>query len=316
MSTCFEPSAGACDVHGLDDVEEVDSSSTGSSFVQVATCEAADTSMEHCPQASVLRQWQTAKTELEDIDRVLNELRAELRQFEVRREVVAKREVQLRHAAVTLPSLQTPNRKTDEFQVMTPRVEGMSEAATGVGAQAGQSCENRDANAEDSPRMAPAKSGPTEHRLSAGPGSPERAISSQPGTPTLSPRESEDAAQDWERGLESFGVAKCGVCGMKLPLDVAEIEQHSLECEAALKEGRRPARPDATSLRTMLATVGEYPSNEFVRQEERDPKVATLGDRAASLRSRMARRRSKSTSAVAQTRSLSRWRSALLMSSG
>jgi len=71
----------------------------------------------------------------------------------------------------------------------------------------------------------------------------------------------EEQCDDWERGLDAIGVAKCGVCGMKFPLDVKAIEQHSLECEAALKEGRKPARSEvlpaprdrAASLRSKLA---------------------------------------------------------------
>merc|ERR1719203_2710351 len=49
--------------------------------------------------------------------------------------------------------------------------------------------------------------------------------------------------EDWEHGLEC-SVAKCGVCGMKFPLDVGAIEQHSLECEGVMKEGRRPSQSD------------------------------------------------------------------------
>eukprot|EP00930_Biecheleria_cincta_P083873 TRINITY_DN73373_c0_g1_i1.p1 TRINITY_DN73373_c0_g1~~TRINITY_DN73373_c0_g1_i1.p1 ORF type:complete len:180 (-),score=58.62 TRINITY_DN73373_c0_g1_i1:69-608(-) len=52
---------------------------------------------------------------------------------------------------------------------------------------------------------------------------------------------------DWERGFDAIGVAKCGVCGMKFPLDMGAIETHSLECEAALKEGRKPVRSDFTT---------------------------------------------------------------------
>ncbi|CAE8705715.1 unnamed protein product, partial [Polarella glacialis] len=76
--------------------------------------------------------------------------------------------------------------------------------------------------------------------------------------------------EDWESGLESFGVAKCGVCGMKFPLDVGAIEKHSLECEAAQKEGRRPARSDSISVPD-LGQVASAPR-----------------DRAASLRSKLA----------------------------
>mmetsp|Transcript_36965 Transcript_36965/g.69106 ORF Transcript_36965/g.69106 Transcript_36965/m.69106 type:complete len:200 (-) Transcript_36965:91-690(-) len=84
--------------------------------------------------------------------------------------------------------------------------------------------------------------------------------------------------EDWEVGLDSFGVAKCGVCGMKLPLDAEEIEKHSLECEAAQRSGN---------------------CEEFARtrSEPGNPRVADLmpgagnrapRDRAASLREKLA----------------------------
>eukprot|EP00439_Symbiodinium_sp_Y106_P065251 s2179_g10.t1 len=52
-------------------------------------------------------------------------------------------------------------------------------------------------------------------------------------------RESENAEEspsqkaesdDWEEMLESLGVARCGYCGLRLPLDIAAIEQHSKCC--------------------------------------------------------------------------------------
>jgi len=36
----------------------------------------------------------------------------------------------------------------------------------------------------------------------------------------------------WEHALEALGVARCGVCRMKLPMDVQAIEEHCVECEA------------------------------------------------------------------------------------
>merc|ERR1719215_1525949 len=45
-------------------------------------------------------------------------------------------------------------------------------------------------------------------------------------------------SEDYELALDNFGMAKCGVCGMKLPLDAAEIEKHCLACEEAQAEGR------------------------------------------------------------------------------
>ncbi|CAE7379317.1 unnamed protein product [Symbiodinium pilosum] len=35
---------------------------------------------------------------------------------------------------------------------------------------------------------------------------------------------------DWEEMLESLGVARCGYCGVRLPLDIAAIELHSKTC--------------------------------------------------------------------------------------
>eukprot|EP00913_Durusdinium_trenchii_P014414 g13520.t1 len=40
-------------------------------------------------------------------------------------------------------------------------------------------------------------------------------------------------ADDWERLLDAMGVARCGSCGTRLPLDMAAIEQHSKECPAS-----------------------------------------------------------------------------------
>lgn len=57
--------------------------------------------------------------------------------------------------------------------------------------------------------------------------------------PILKSREDE-----WERGLESLGVAKCGVCQLKFPLDVGAIEQHCLECK-----GRSGAKPSPAKVR-------------------------------------------------------------------
>ncbi|CAE7398084.1 unnamed protein product [Symbiodinium necroappetens] len=37
-------------------------------------------------------------------------------------------------------------------------------------------------------------------------------------------------SDDWEEMLESLGVARCGYCGLRLPLDIAAIEQHSKCC--------------------------------------------------------------------------------------
>merc|ERR1719424_1296940 len=67
---------------------------------------------------------------------------------------------------------------------------------------------------------------------------PETSSASSPGSARREKKVASPAGEDWEAGLDSFGVAKCGVCGMKLPLDAEEIEKHCLECEEAQNEGR------------------------------------------------------------------------------
>merc|ERR1712137_1075840 len=54
---------------------------------------------------------------------------------------------------------------------------------------------------------------------------------------TTPPEESDEVdkkprrSTDWEDGLDCIGIAKCRLCGLKFPLDVDAIEQHSRECE-------------------------------------------------------------------------------------
>lgn len=162
-----------------------------------------------------LRQWQAAKAELEDIDKVIRDLRAELQQFGSRREVVARREEALRRAlpkaAAASDQPVTPPR-TAEFSVETPQA-APEPLFFHLGAH------------EDSPMV------------QGSPAAPREVASALPAR-------SSRQIEDWERGLESFGVAKCGVCGLKFPLDVGAIEKHCLECEGAQKDGKRATRPD------------------------------------------------------------------------
>lgn len=37
-------------------------------------------------------------------------------------------------------------------------------------------------------------------------------------------------ADPWEDGLDSIGIAKCRLCGLKVPVDMESIEKHSKEC--------------------------------------------------------------------------------------
>eukprot|EP00435_Cladocopium_sp_Y103_P032841 s531_g8.t1 len=46
-------------------------------------------------------------------------------------------------------------------------------------------------------------------------------------------QESQAKADDWEAMLDAMGVARCGSCGTRLPLDMTAIEQHSKECAAS-----------------------------------------------------------------------------------
>lgn len=111
-------------------------------------------------------------------------------------------------------------------------------------------------------------------------------LAEEDGTPTQASangRQAESVStprrvEDWEVGLDSFGVAKCGVCGMKLPLDTAAIEQHSLECEAAQKEGNSEE----------MARTKSEPGNLRVADLMPGAGNRAPRDRAASLREKLA----------------------------
>merc|ERR1719265_1807984 len=100
---------------------------------------------------------------------------------------------------------------------------------------------------------------------------PSRAAKSDTGTPKVV------VDEDWEFGLDSFGVAKCGVCGMKLPLEKEEIEKHCLECEEAQREGR-----EVTFSRSKDSSVPAR-AVEFLPASGARP----LKDRAALLREKL-----------------------------
>eukprot|EP00927_Polykrikos_kofoidii_P026650 TRINITY_DN23695_c0_g1_i1.p1 TRINITY_DN23695_c0_g1~~TRINITY_DN23695_c0_g1_i1.p1 ORF type:complete len:207 (-),score=57.50 TRINITY_DN23695_c0_g1_i1:277-897(-) len=157
-----------------------------------------------------LGEWHKTREELEVLDRLIVELREELRQFESRREAILKRKDDLQQqagdACVQLASLEIP--KPAELKVfeISCKEDAPGEEATPTA----EVVTTSSAAAAENPPLAPAKAA---------------------------------VGEDWERGLDSFGVAKCGVCGLKFPLDVKEIEKHCLECEES-------QRPRASSLNT------------------------------------------------------------------
>mmetsp|Transcript_36683 Transcript_36683/g.77942 ORF Transcript_36683/g.77942 Transcript_36683/m.77942 type:complete len:415 (-) Transcript_36683:181-1425(-) len=214
----------------------------------------------------LLSTWNRSKSELQELDDSIQKLRSELAGLEARREVVAQNEKTLRSQAQAQglfeekangcdsdasdgdkPSeviIFSPSKKDNNnnggrivFEVMTPRPASVVQSPM----QAQFSPSTRREPGQDSSK-------PTSHRLSMGgsPMSPGRNQQEGIGEGDVN---DDDGAEDWERGLDSFGVAKCGICGMKFPLDVGAIEQHSLECAGAKRDGRKPTRSDIVTVR-------------------------------------------------------------------
>eukprot|EP00933_Yihiella_yeosuensis_P052032 TRINITY_DN50009_c0_g1_i1.p1 TRINITY_DN50009_c0_g1~~TRINITY_DN50009_c0_g1_i1.p1 ORF type:complete len:194 (-),score=56.50 TRINITY_DN50009_c0_g1_i1:173-754(-) len=177
------------------------------------------------------------KTELEGVDVAIEELERELQQLKKRREDLVKRESKLRS-----------------------EVQGTSDAASSNGKDNMTSLPLGALKATSTGSPSPQSSEPMVFGMDDDNESPREAGVSPAGH-----------GDEWEQSLESFGVARCGVCGMKLPMDTEAIEQHSLECEAAMKKGKKlEVRPSTT-----IATG-----------------YAPITDRAASLRSNLARKAS------------------------
>lgn len=169
----------------------------------------ADT--ERSPESDEEPRWRSAVAELEALDQVMDELREELQQFEVRRKVLAAREKQLRPVRPKEAEKEAPqeaaNPATDVEAADRPGRRGSEPVMFSI----------EDPEVVDEP--------------SADEAGEETLQTKQKLVPA-------DKGDDWEQGLDSFGVAKCGVCGMKLPLDPVAIEAHCLECENNSKEGR------------------------------------------------------------------------------
>lgn len=52
----------------------------------------------------------------------------------------------------------------------------------------------------------------------------------------------ESCADEFDAALDSIGVAKCASCGIRLPLDIDLIEQHSKDCSANKKTAHRTTK--------------------------------------------------------------------------
>mmetsp|Transcript_102643 Transcript_102643/g.290622 ORF Transcript_102643/g.290622 Transcript_102643/m.290622 type:complete len:261 (+) Transcript_102643:109-891(+) len=192
------------------------------------------------------RELRTAVSELEAIDDKIRDIRAELQQFEARRDVLARRVAELQEVEEERPE---PEER--------PR-------------NASASLENfyLDDNAEDEATVV--SSSPMVFELGAQEDSPQgdRSNATPRSAPLLAPRQIED----WEQGLESIGVAKCGVCGMKFPLDKETIEEHCLTgCSGIRQDGRVTTKADIVTL---------IPSTPRAKQVPHD--------RAAKLRGKLA----------------------------
>lgn len=212
------------------------------------------TSTEAAGHEDVEGQWSAALSELEDIDRLTRDLQAQLRELESRRQDVAAKEKVLRRAAHLKSRAQngkaqpspTSAKEAITFEVLTPR------------------------SLEESPRK---------------PGAPPVGVKASlklhhaMGTSGPWPPQTPRGVEDWEVGLDSIGVARCGVCGMRFPMDTNAIEKHSLECKGqGAKEDRRPSRQDV-----LPPSESKQPTADL-----KAPGQAAFIDRAAALRSKLA----------------------------
>lgn len=68
------------------------------------------------------------------------------------------------------------------------------------------------------------------------------------GPVSMSDGEDDDDLDDWEDGLDALGIAKCRLCGLKLPLDIDTIDKHSKECEQARARGSECRPCDSSEL--------------------------------------------------------------------
>jgi len=156
-------------------------------------------------------KWKSVVEDLTEIDRRISEIRDELRQFESRRERLAHREKALRPEGDAPPTASW----TDEEAIMKTK----------------EKCETVMYDLDDQDA---ASEGET----------PKHAVTGSKPLEVEPPVEAIQEAEDMERYLATLGVARCGVCGMKLPLDVESIEEHSLKCEAAQLDGKKLPPPD------------------------------------------------------------------------
>jgi len=177
------------------------------------------------------RRWSSAAKELEDIDKVIADLRSELRSFEVRREIIAKREETLRMQVKSMETKPEATLESQKNEERPPRPIGTRlEVDTNP---------KTDFNSKEpqTPVFHPLEGKAfkwSDSLPSAFHGLDEPADTES--VDTSSCKVVNVSTEDWEHGLEALGVAKCGVCGTKSPLDVRAIEKHCLECEQSQRD--------------------------------------------------------------------------------
>eukprot|EP00928_Gymnodinium_smaydae_P034683 TRINITY_DN24524_c0_g1_i1.p1 TRINITY_DN24524_c0_g1~~TRINITY_DN24524_c0_g1_i1.p1 ORF type:complete len:288 (-),score=77.22 TRINITY_DN24524_c0_g1_i1:182-1045(-) len=241
--------------------------------------------------ADAERQWRQAVAELQEVDGVITELREELRQFEVRRSLALSRKAALRRQCEERGLLPSDGGGASASSEPSPAA-----AAAAAGEPSSSSSSAAAAPSAAAPARAAGASSPGAAAAAAAPSEPvvfelgdaEVPVESVGGCSSSSRksrlRTRSRCMEDWERGLDAFGVAKCGVCGMKLPLDVAIIERHSLECEAAQRAagGKSPVQAPAEQ------PQAQEPSPSEGSAEAPLAGTRCRGDRAAALRSKLA----------------------------
>eukprot|EP00440_Ansanella_granifera_P013040 gb/GFBE01014166.1/.p1 GENE.gb/GFBE01014166.1/~~gb/GFBE01014166.1/.p1 ORF type:complete len:200 (+),score=35.85 gb/GFBE01014166.1/:1-600(+) len=147
----------------------------------------------------------------------LRELRAEVRLIEASVDALVQKENWLQRELVNTPAVAEPLTSLDDF------LSGRAPA----------------------PQLASA--GPAFFELSAaGAETPRQAADDAEGA---------ELGDDWEAVLDATGVARCGQCGVRLPLDMAAIEKHSKQCCSSPK---RVSAPGADGLSGRCSDCGMF----------------------------------------------------------
>lgn len=235
-------------------------------------------------------EWRCVAAELRELDGVVEELRAELRQLEARRRALAAREAKLRpsercdDAPLFKPPMRPPPLALGRLSELSRSDDSEEDCVSELpGPQMFEIADEEDAdgNLVFTPRAPPsARELPVRS-----PRALDAAAVSSPAAqvPAATPRRLED----WERRLDVMGVAKCGVCGTKLPLDTALIEKHCLECEASSTRSPTACGSSPSSGAESGAEKGASPmrSLSLLEASPQPPR-----DRASLLRARLSER--------------------------